>query len=148
MNDPGINGIYFIKQTECSFKRPTSINKIIHLPDYISGVLTELEFEPDTFILEDKPERTRSGVHYNTIVSFTISGVTPTKDALLKTLEREPHIFVFSDNENQHHLMGTAEVRTRLGYKKTEINPPNSAKNYKVTITLESTHGLIFCTIA
>lgn len=147
MNDQGINKIYYIKKSSCTYGLKPLSGTVVNLATYLTESLTELEFEVDSFIKSDTPENSDAGLFYNSNAGFTVSGITPAIDAILKTLASEPHIFVFADNEGQYFLMGTTNYKPRFTYQQSNNNPPNSAKNYKVSISLKSTHGFIFCTI-
>lgn len=147
MNDQGINKIYYIKKSKCSYVLSPLPGVVINLAAYLSESLNELEFEVDSFTKSEIPQTSDAGLHYNSKAGFVVSGITPGIDTVLKTLAAEPHIFVYADNEEQHFLMGTASVKPKFMYKQVHNNPPNSAKNYKVALSLESTHGFIFCTI-
>lgn len=147
MNEQGINKIYYIPKSKCSYGLKPMPGTTVNLASYLSGSLTELDFEVDSFTKSDKPENSNAGLFFNSNVGFTVSGITPGIDAVLRTLAAEPHIFVFADNEGQHFFMGTTIFNAKFLYDQAHNNPPNSAKNYKVGITLKSTHGFIFCTI-
>ena len=147
MNDQGINKIYYIEKSKCSYGGQPVPGSVINLLSYLTGSLTELEFEVDSFTKTDTPEITAAGLHYNSNAGFTVSGITPTIDAVLRTLAAVPHVFVFADNEGQHFLMGTNTYKPIFTYQQSNNNPPNPAKNYKVSISLKSTHGFVFCTL-
>lgn len=147
MNDQGINKIYYIKKSKCSYGLSPLPGSVINLSAYLSDSLTELEFEPESFTKSDVSEKQNSGLIYTSNAAFVVSGITTAIDTVIRTLAAEPHIFVFGDNEGQYFLMGTATFKPVVSYRQENNNPPNSAKNYKVSITLKSTHGFIFCTI-
>jgi hypothetical protein len=147
MNDQGINKIYSIKKSSCNYGLIPLPGTVVNLATYLTGSLSELEFEVDSFTKSETTENSDSGLLYNSNAGFTVSGITPAIDAVLKTLAGEPHLFVFADNEGQHFLMGTNNFKPMFTYQQLNNNPPNTAKNYKVSISLKSTHGFIFCTI-
>lgn len=147
MNDSGIFKIYFIKQNKCSFRQLPAPGTTIDLTGYLSDSLTGLEFEPDSFSKDETTETTPAGIIFNSVAGFTISGINPENDSLVKTLTTQPHIFIFADVEGQYLMMGTASYKPRFSYKQVNNNPPNPAKNYRVTVSLQSPHGFIFCTI-
>lgn len=148
MNDPGFYKIMYTAAKNVSlpvFMNPT---QVYTLADYLTGNLTELEFDHDSFVLTDDTDlKNRAGVKKTTGGQFRITGIDSTKQAILETLMREPHVFVFVDLEENCLLCGTNHFRARFAYKMLHSSPGNSQKSLQVTISCESPFGLVFCTI-
>lgn len=147
MNITGISKVYFIKRSLCSLPPFFNPGSTLALGAYLSGSLTELDFDHETISLVQGPAYENGNEFYKVAASFIVSGIDNTKHELISRLSGEPYIFVFGDNEGKHFLCGTNTYRVRFNFKLSHISPPNSARNYQIEITHSSPHGLVFCSI-
>jgi hypothetical protein len=147
MNDPGIIRIYFIKKSQAALPVYFFPGTVIDISGYLSGELSELDFEPGSVNMTQETEETPAGKRIITHVSFVVSGITPAIHEILSGLAAEPHIFILEDIEGQYQLCGTSSYRAKFNYKLNHNTPPQSVKNYTATIDWISVQGLVFCTI-
>jgi hypothetical protein len=148
MNNPGFYKIMYTAARNFSLPVFLNSNQVYTLADYLTGNLTELEFDHDSFSIIDDPDlKNRAGLKKSIGGQFRITGINSTKQAILETLMREPHVFIFVDLEENALICGTNHFRTLFDYKMVHASPGNSQKNYQVAITSESPFGLVYCTL-
>lgn len=136
MNIPGILSLKTIKASSVNLPSLTpgmTISTIAH--DSVS--LTDIPFIPETCGITANSKLTANGLLFEVNLSLTIQGNDQSNIDLLVLLTKIPHIFIATDKNGFHYLIGTSQQSKDSFYFKFK-NDPNPKGGRSIIVNIKS----------
>ncbi len=135
MNIPGILSLKAIR------------SDLINLPFLFNGItiteiahdsasLTEIEFIPETCGIKVSEKLTANGLSFQIALSLKTEGVDNDLINLLNLASTIPHLFIATDKNGNHYLIGTQnQSNDAFNYKLNNDAAPTGGRYLSITIT-------------